>query len=133
MRSPLRVVVADDEYDVRLLLRMQLSALDDVELVGEAGDGYKCIDLCRDLQPQAVVMDLLMPRLDGFAAIDHLRREQPDIGIVAYTAVAGDYVRQEMGRLGIQVVLKSGDVSVLAEALRHSVSGRDAPRAPRPS
>lgn len=123
MRDPLRVVVADDEHDVRLLLRMQFGALDDVDLVGEAGDGIRCLDLCRELGPHAVVMDLLMPRLDGFAAIDRLREDQPEIGIVAYTAVAGDYVRQEMGRLGIEVVLKSGDVSVLAEALRRSVSG----------
>jgi len=114
----LRVVVADDEEDVRLVLAMQLDAVEGITVVGDAADGAEAIDLCRDLRPDAVVMDLLMPNVNGFEAIERLRSEQPDLGIVAYTGVAGEFVRTEMERLGVPLVLKSGDASALVEALR---------------
>ncbi len=120
--SALRIVVADDEPDVRLLLRLQLQGVDDIEVVGEAGDGIQALERCRELLPDAVVMDLLMPRMMGIEAIDKLKRELPAIGVVAYTATAGDFVRDEMDRLGVALLLKSGDVSQLVTALRASVA-----------
>jgi len=120
----LRVVVADDEPDVRLLLRLQLQGVAGVEVVGEAGDGIGALEQCRRLQPDAVVMDLLMPRMMGIEAIEQLRSELPDLGIVAYTATAGDFVRHEMDRLGVSLLLKSGDVAQLVDALRASVNRR---------
>ena len=116
----LRIVVADDEPDVRLLLRLQLVGASGVEVVGEAGDGTQAMELCRRLRPDAIVMDLLMPRVSGIEAIEALKTELPDIGIVAYTATAGDFVRHEMERLGVPLLLKSGDVSGLVDALRAS-------------
>jgi DNA-binding NarL/FixJ family response regulator len=121
---PVRVVVADDEADVRLLLEIQLTA-DGFEVVGHAGDGRTAVDRCLQHDADAVVMDLLMPTVSGFEAIAELQARMPRIGIVAYTAVAGEFVRAEMERLGIELVLKSGDVSKLAAALR-----RAADRAP---
>jgi DNA-binding NarL/FixJ family response regulator len=118
----LRVLVVDDEPDVRLLLEIQLKVLGGFEVVGSAKDGGEAIELVRTSQPEAVVMDLLMPGVNGFQAIDTLQKEWPRTGIVAYTGVAGDFVRQEMARRGIEVVLKSGDVEPLADALRRSVA-----------
>jgi DNA-binding NarL/FixJ family response regulator len=117
----IRVVVADDEADVRLLLRVQLSRLG-FDVVGEAVDGQDAIDRCAATEPDALVLDLLMPGLNGFEAIPKLRREQPAMAIVAYTAVAGDFVRKEMERLHIPLLLKSGDIMPLAEALRELVA-----------
>lgn len=122
--SPLRVVVADDEPDVRLLLRLQLQGEPDVEVVGEARDGIEAVEMCRNLRPAAVVMDLLMPRMMGIEAIDIVQQEMPEIGVVAYTATAGDYVRHEMERLGVVLLLKSGDIGQLVDALRASVARR---------
>ena len=122
----LRIVVADDEPDVRLLLRLQLQGVPDIEVVGEAGDGLEALEQCRELRPDAVVMDLLMPKMMGIEAIEHLRRDLPEVGIVAYTATAGDFVRHEMDRLGVPVRLKSGDVSQLVEALHRTVGQRPA-------
>ena len=116
------IVVADDEPDVRLLLRLQLQGVAGVEVVGEAGDGVQALELCRELQPDAVVMDLLMPRMMGIEAIERLHQELPSIGVVAYTATAGDFVRHEMERLGVALLLKSGDIAQLVEALRESAS-----------
>lgn len=123
MSTTLRVVIADDEPDVRLLLRLQLTGVADVEVVGEAGDGMEALDLCDRLEPDAVVMDLLMPRMMGIEAIEKLQQRHPTIGVVAYTATAGDFVRHEMERLGVTLLLKSGDVEHLVAALRRSVNG----------
>jgi len=123
--DPIRVVVADDEPDVRLLLRLQLEG-DGFAVVGEAGDGAEAIELCSTNQPDAAVIDLLMPGTTGFEAIAALRQAHPTMVIVAYTAVAGDFVRSEMARLDIPLLLKSGDASTLATKLRELVGA--APR-----
>lgn len=117
---PIRVVIADDEPDLRMLLRLQLSQLEDFEVVGEAADGREAVDRIVEGDAHAVVMDLLMPRTSGFEAIAELQGHHPQVGIVAYTAVAGDFVRQEMQRLQVELVLKSGDVTGLANALRRA-------------
>lgn len=122
----LRVIVADDEPDVRLLLRLQLQGIPDVEVVGEAGDGIQAIEQCRVLEPDAIVMDLLMPRMMGIEAIERLRQELPRVGVVAYTATAGDFVRHEMDRLGVPLLLKSGEITQLVDALRASTGRRPA-------
>ena len=130
MIDELTVVVADDEPDVRLLLRLQLDGVAGVSVVGEAADGIQAVELCRDLRPRAAVIDLLMPRMNGIEAIERLRRDHPALGIVAYTATAGDFVRHEMDRLGVRLLLKSGDVQVLVDALRQSVAERAAGSSP---
>ena len=117
--TPLRVLVADDEPDVRLLLRLGLRH-HDISVVGEAADGREVLELCADMEVDAIVLDLLMPRMNGFEVIPELQRDHPGIGIVAYTAVAGDFVRREMSRLGIKLLLKSGDAEPLARALHEA-------------
>ena len=114
--APLRVLVADDEPDVRLLLRLGLRH-HDIAVVGEAADGHEVLAICGQQPVDAIVLDLLMPKMNGFEVIPELQRDHPTIGIVAYTAVAGDFVRREMSRLGIPLLLKSGDAAPLAEAL----------------
>jgi DNA-binding NarL/FixJ family response regulator len=122
--SSIRVVVVDDEPDVRKLLELQLGLLDGFEVVGAARDGAEALQLCRDSQPDAVVMDLLMPDVTGFDALSRLRAEFPDIAAVAYTGVAGDFVRDVMTDHGVEVVLKSGDPEPLAAALRRAVEAK---------
>lgn len=112
----LRVLIADDEPDVRLLLRLGLRH-HAITVVGEAADGLEVLSACERLEVDALVLDLLMPRMNGFEVIPELQRDHPHIGIVAYTAVAGDFVRREMARLRIPLLLKSGDSTPLADAL----------------
>src|SRR5438067_7322595 len=113
----LRVVVADDEPDVLFLLRLQLRMVPGIEVVGTATNGSEAIDKCKQLAPDAVVMDLLMPVTSGFQAIERLRSELPGVRVVAYTAMAGEYVRQETSRMGIDLVLKTGSIQRLASVL----------------
>jgi DNA-binding NarL/FixJ family response regulator len=117
----IRVVVADDEPDVRLLLRVQLER-QGFDVVGEAVDGREAIERCADTEPDALVLDLLMPGVNGFEAITELRHDRPTMAIIAYTAVAGDFVRKEMARLRIPLLLKSGDVTALATKLNEVVA-----------
>lgn len=123
MSRVLRILIADDEPDVRLLLRLQLTGVAGIEIVAEAGDGLEALELCAEVEPDAVVMDLLMPRMMGIEAIERLKASHPRIGVVAYTATAGDFVRHEMERLGVALLLKSGDIEQLVDALRKSVAG----------
>ncbi|MDQ1372945.1 MAG: two-component system, NarL family, nitrate/nitrite response regulator NarL [Actinomycetota bacterium] len=120
----LRVVVADDETDVCLMLRIQLGAQPDIDVVGVAADGAEALSLCRQLMPDVVVMDLLMPVMNGFQAIESLQQELPGVALVAYTGVAGEFVRQEMERVRVPLVLKSGDISPLADAVRKAATNR---------
>lgn len=111
------VVVADDEIDIRLLLKLQLRQAG-INVVGEAADGIEAIEQCVVLRPHVVVLDLLMPRMSGFDAIGELRERCPDVGIVAYSAVAGEFARTEMARHGIPLRLKNGDADPLVRTIR---------------
>lgn len=115
--APLRVLVVDDDIDFRLLLSVQLDMEPPLEVVGAAGDGLEALEFIADDPPDLVAMDLLMPRMNGFEAIEALRGSHPEVGIVAYTAVAGTYARQQTERLGVELVLKSGDQTELVAAL----------------
>jgi len=112
----MKVVVVDDEPDVRLVLSLQLR-IHGHDVVGEAGDGAEALRVCEATRPDAVILDLLMPHTTGFEAIPKLQALVPPPSIVAYSAVAGEFVRSEMARLGVELVLKSGDVTPLLDAL----------------
>ena len=113
----LRVLVVDDEEDIRVLLRAQLENAG-YEVAGEAADGDTAIELCAETKPDAMILDLLMPGTNGFEVIPKVKTKYPKVAIVAYTAVAGDFVRNEMQRLGIPLVLKSGNFGRLDAALQ---------------
>lgn len=119
--SNVRIVIADDEPDVLALLEVQFSMRPGFEVVGVAPNGGEAVALARELQPDAVVMDLLMPDVNGFEGIALLQDEFPHMGVVAYTGVAGSFVREHMGDRRVEVVLKSGNLTPLAEAVERSV------------
>lgn len=116
-----RIVIADDDPDVLALLEVQFSLHPGFEVVGLATNGEEAVDLARSAQPDAVVMDLLMPDVNGFDGIAALQDELPHIGVVAYTGVAGNFVREHMGDREVEVVLKSGNLAPLADAVLRSV------------
>lgn len=89
-REPLRVLVVDDQAVVRDGLVVLLGLLDDVEVVGAAADGAAALDLVERLDPQVVLMDLRMPRLDGVAATRRIRAERPQVQVVVLTTYADD-------------------------------------------
>lgn len=120
----MRVLIVDDEDDVRLLLRTQLEKAG-YDVAGEARDGAEALMRCDDAAPDAVILDLLMPVVNGFEVIPKLRTKHPKVAIIAYTAVAGDFVRQEMTRLRIPLVLKSGVFGRLDGVLKEIAASHD--------
>lgn len=119
--SSLRVLVVDDDADFRLLMQVRLDVIDGIDVIATAGDGLEAIECVEADPPDAIVMDLLMPRMNGFEAIERLRRSHPHIGIVAYSAVAGDYARSQTAELGVELVLKSGSQDEILAALHRSI------------
>src|SRR2546422_11731347 len=85
-----RILIADDHSVVRQGLRMFLALDPDLEVVAEATDGAEALRLARELQPDVVLMDLLMPAMDGIAATQQIRRELPDTEVLALTRGLGD-------------------------------------------
>ena len=117
----IEVVVADDEIDIRLLLKLQRRQFG-ISVVGEAIDGQEAVEVCEATRPDVIILDLLMPRTSGFEAIPLLQERCPDVKIIAYSAVAGDFARSEMERHGIPLRLKNGDPEPLVAAIRDAVA-----------
>lgn len=86
----IRVLLADDDPDVRLSLKWTLDYDGRFSVVGEAGDGEETLRLVEEEQPDAVVLDLKMPKLDGLAALPRLRKAAPDMKIVVWSGVRID-------------------------------------------
>lgn len=121
--APLRVVLADDDADFVLILRARLNLLPDIEVVATAGDGAEVIDAVARTEPDVVVVDLLMPGVDGFAALTELAANHRSVGTVAYTAVASSGARERVAALGAELVVKTRDASALADAIRRCAPG----------
>jgi two-component system, NarL family, response regulator LiaR len=122
---PVRVLIADDHGVVRQGLRMFLGADPELEVVGEARDGAEAVTLARELRPDVVLMDLLMPLMDGIAATAAIRREAQDIEVVALTSVLEDASIIDAMRAGaIGYLLKDTDAHELRRAIKAAAAGQ---------
>jgi two-component system, NarL family, response regulator LiaR len=115
----IRVLIVDDHAVVREGLRMFLRADHDLEVVGEAANGAEALRLACELHPDVVLMDLLMPGMDGVAATAAIRRAMPEIEVVALTiAVEHAWVMRAMQAGAIGYLLKDTDAVDLRRAIR---------------
>jgi DNA-binding NarL/FixJ family response regulator len=110
-----RIVIADDVAAVRRGLRDLLEIDGVVEIAGEAADGLAAVELAGRLQPDAVILDLDMPRLDGYAAARRIRSAIPGCRIVALTVLSDDASRREAAAAGFDSFVVKG--APLAELL----------------
>lgn len=121
----IRLLLVDDHAVVRQGLRMFLSLDPDFEIVGEATDGHAALKLARELQPDVVLMDLLMPGMDGIEATGILRREMPDIEVIALTSVLEDSSVVGAIRAGaIGYLLKDTEANELIRAIKAAAEGQ---------
>jgi two-component system, NarL family, response regulator LiaR len=121
----IRLLLVDDHAVVRQGLRMFLSLDPDFEIVGEAADGNAALKLARELQPDVVLMDLLMPGMDGIEATGILRREMPDIEVIALTSVLEDSSVVGAIRAGaIGYLLKDTEANELIRSIKAAAEGQ---------
>lgn len=126
-RSTIRVLLVDDFSIVRGGLRYFLSATDDIVVVGEASSGADALALIGDLQPDIVLMDLMMPDMDGVTTIKHVRERFPKVRVLALTSYGdGDRVQQALAAGAAGYLLKDADGRDLASAIRMVCAGRHA-------
>jgi DNA-binding NarL/FixJ family response regulator len=121
----IRVVIADDHNVVRQGLRMFLSTDPALEIVGEARNGLEAVQLTADLTPDVVLMDILMPVMDGIHATAIIRKESPDTEVVALTSVLEDAAIVDAIRAGaIGYILKDTEASELIRAIKSAAEGQ---------
>jgi DNA-binding NarL/FixJ family response regulator len=122
--TPLRLVIADDQASVRQGLVLLLDGLPDIEVVGAAADGEQALDLVAERKPDAILLDLHMPVLDGIGATRRLTAEHPDVAIVVLTTYADDSSVLEALHAGARSYLtKDADRTHIAQALRAAADG----------
>lgn len=121
----IRILIADDHAVVRQGLRMFLELDAELEVVGEASDGLEAVARAHELQPDVVVMDILMPRMDGIAATAKLKQELPEIEVVALTSVLDDASVVGAVRAGAMgYLLKDARAEELCLAIRAAAAGQ---------
>ena len=124
MSDSIRVLIADDHLIVREGLRLILETGEGFELVGEATDGAEAVRLAHELSPDVILMDLRMPNMDGLAAIERLRVEQPQVAVVILTTYNEDDLMLRGLRAGARgYLLKDTDRETLLNTIRAAARG----------
>lgn len=119
------VVLADDTPEIRTLLRLTLEDQGDIEVVGEAGDGAEAVKIVSELQPNALVLDLAMPVMDGFEAIPEVRRRAPETKIIVLSGFDRATMSERALSLGADMYFEKGiSFFDLAEKVVETCPGR---------
>ena len=119
------VMVVDDHTVVRHGIRFSLLAFDDIKLVGEAENGAEAVRVCSEVQPDVILMDMLMPGMDGVAATRAILERYPHIRVIALTSFQeGSLVEEALQAGAISYMLKDVAVDELVDAIRSACSGQ---------
>jgi two-component system, NarL family, response regulator LiaR len=122
---PLRVLLVDDHAMVRRGLAAFLKTFDDLELAGEAATGEEAVQRCAEAQPDVVLMDLMLPVMDGVAATRAIRERFPTVRIIALTSFREEgLVHRALQAGAIGYLLKNVSAEELAAAIRAAHAGR---------
>ncbi|MFN8445033.1 MAG: response regulator transcription factor [Caldilineaceae bacterium] len=122
---PIRIMIVDDQPVVRSGLGAFLSIHDDLELVGEASDGARALSLCAKVNPDVILMDLVMPNMDGAEATARIRHSFPNIQVLVLTSFKEDELVQKALEAGaIGYLLKNISSDELVKAIRAAYAGR---------
>lgn len=118
----IKILLVDDDPNIRRGVRMNLSLEPDFSVVGEAGDGWEALRLAREFQPDAVVMDIRLPSLDGLSAAERLRQSQPRCAIIILTLYDEPSNRQRAEQVGAAAFIpKQKTDGELANAIRRAI------------
>jgi two-component system, NarL family, response regulator LiaR len=123
--APVRVMIVDDHAVVRSGLSAFLMAYDDLEFVGEAGGGLEAVRKCPEVRPDVILMDLMMPEVDGSEATRLIREACPHVQVIALTSYKEEELVQGALKAGaIGYLLKNVSADELARAIRAAYAGR---------
>jgi NarL family two-component system response regulator LiaR len=119
------VMIVDDHTVVRHGVRFSLLAFDDIELVGEAASGEEALRLCGEVQPDVILMDMLMPGMDGAATTRAILERYPSIRVIALTSFQeGSLVEEALQAGAMSYMLKDVAIDELADAIRSACAGQ---------
>jgi len=122
---PIRVMLVDDHTMVRRGLAAFLKVFDDLQLAGEAESGAAAIELCGEILPDVVLMDMVMPDMDGATATQAIRQKFPQVQVLALTSFKeGDLVKNALEAGAIGYLLKDVSADDLVQAIRAAHAGR---------
>ncbi len=122
---PIRVMIVDDHAVVRSGLSAFLMAYDDLELVGEATGGKEAVRSCDEIRPDVILMDLVMPEMDGAEAAKQILKACPETKVIALTSFPEEDLVQKALKAGaISYLLKNVSGDELADAIRAAFAGR---------
>lgn len=123
--KPIRVMIVDDYTMVRRGLTTFLKAYDDLELAGEAESAEAAIKLCAEVLPDVILMDMVLPLMDGATATHVIRTQFPQVQVIALTSFKeGDLIKNALEAGAIGYLLKDVSADDLARAIRAAHSGR---------
>ena len=123
--QPIRVMLVDDHTMVRRGLAAFLVVFDDLQLAGEAESGETAIQLCAEVLPDVVLMDMVMPDMDGAAATRLIRQQFPQVQVIALTSFKeGQLVKKALEAGAIGYLLKDVSADELVRAIRAAYAGR---------
>ena len=117
--SPARVLIADDHALLRSGMRAMLAGEPDIEVVGEAADGRQAVELCRELRPDLILMDVGMPGMDGMEATRRIKTENPAVSVLVVTAhPSPDYMLDAVRAGAAGYLLKTASRDEIFDAIR---------------
>ena len=122
--APVRVVLVDDNEDIRLLLRFSLERDQGFDIVGEAENGALGVEVCADQQPDVVMLDYSMPVMDGLTALPRILEVAPEARVFLFTAETGGSIRERAEALGATFLPKHTPLEDIAEAVSRAAARR---------
>ena len=124
MKRKIRILLADDHLVVRMGLAAIIGIEKDLELAGEAGNGQDAVRLAAELNPDVIIMDLMMPKLDGVRAIERILKENPDQKVLILTTFgASEDIKRALNAGAIGAVVKDSAHAELIDAIRATARG----------